>query len=142
MGVLLRCRLESLASSLFCPKGSVPQRKTVTLKIVTGQRWLFFSFLLSWVSVTHRGPREEASHPALPTGVPFAECEILLLIDTTFQYTFVFSIGLSYYALVPNSFNDGRFIIFLTNLARPTPHCYFLFFVAVFPFLFFQDKFK
>ena len=33
----------------------------------------FFSFVLSWVSLAHRGPCAEASHPALPTGLPTVE---------------------------------------------------------------------
>ena len=73
VALFLHCTLESPASSLFCPKASVPQTKTVSLKIVTVLRWLFFSFVLSWVSLAPRGLRAEASHPAFLTRVPSAE---------------------------------------------------------------------
>ena len=73
VALLLCCTLESPASSLFCPKGCVPQRKTVALKIFTALRWLFFSFVLSQVPLAHRDLRAEASHPAPPTRFPSAE---------------------------------------------------------------------
>ena len=57
----------------------LPQRQCSTEKYsslensLSSEMAFFFSFVLSWVSLAHRGPRAEASHPALPTGVPSAE---------------------------------------------------------------------
>ena len=73
VAVLLHCPLKPPASSLFCPKGSVPQRKTVAFKVVTALRAFCFSVGLSRISLAHRGLHAEASHPALPTRAPSEE---------------------------------------------------------------------
>ena len=93
VALLLCSTLESPASSLFGPKGSVSQRKTVALKIVTALRWIFFSFVLSRVSLAHREPRAEASYLALLTRVSSAEIQLKFL-DCAFYFVFLLCLSI------------------------------------------------
>ena len=55
------------------PQRQCSTEKNNSLENSHSSEMAFFSFVLSRVSLAHRGPRAEALHPALPTRVPSAE---------------------------------------------------------------------